>query len=126
MLRHESLVHDDVFAAGPRQSADKPVVLDLDIVDRQQKKRALMGRRAAQRRDLGAEPDPARMIAAAGERPLAAQHIAAIGRHRGAGRGKTGAGERVVSAAPQFTLCLDREMAERNPIGEGSVERPTG
>src|SRR5690242_4580608 len=100
MLRHKGLVHDDIFAAGARETADKPIVIDFDVADRQQKKRAVMRRRSAGLCDKGAESDPARMIAAAGERPSAAQHIAAIGWHRGAGRRKTSAAERVGSAAP--------------------------
>jgi hypothetical protein len=66
------------------------------------------------------------MIAAAGERPLPVQHITVVFRHSSSGRGEAGAGERVVPATPQFALCLDREMAERNAVGEGAIERPSG
>ena len=52
------------------------------------------------RLDKGAKPDPARMVDAAGERPFAVQHKAAIGRDCGAGRGKAGATERIGAAAP--------------------------
>jgi len=50
MLRNESLVHDNVLAASPRQPADKPIIFELDIADRQQKKRsARVGYRRVQR-----------------------------------------------------------------------------
>jgi len=112
MLRYESLVHNDVFAAGPRQPAGEPIILDLDIADRQQKKRPVMGWGVAGRGDEGAESDPARMIAAAGERPFAAEDIAAIRRRGCAGRCKTSAAERIGPIALQLALRLDREMGE--------------
>src|SRR5665213_1406085 len=90
----------DVLAAGARQPIDEPGVDELDIADRQQEERALERRRAAVRRYEGAEINPARPVAAAGERPAAAQGIATRDRRRLAGRGEAGAGEGVFVAAP--------------------------
>jgi len=52
------------------------------------------------------------MIAAAGERPFAAEDIAAIRRRGCAGRCKTSAAERIGPIALQLALRLDREMGE--------------
>src|SRR5689334_13578304 len=100
MLRDEGLAHDDILAAGPRQAADEPIVLDFYVADRQQEKCAVLRPCSARGCDEGAEPGPARMVAAAGEGPFAAQHVAAIRRRRGAGRGKTGTAERIGAIAP--------------------------
>ena len=97
----------------PTEPIDEPVVLDLDIADRQQKERAVIGAAGAGRGgasvgggagrgDHRAEPDPARMVVT----PLANDHLpfSAHSRHRGrggaAGGRETGAAERIGAGAP--------------------------
>src|SRR6516165_8165114 len=100
MRRHKHFARDDVLAPGAREPADKPVVDDLDIADRQQKEGALERRLGVRSLNEGAELDPARGVAAAGEGPGAAQHVPAFGWHGGAGGRETGAGERVLVGTP--------------------------
>ncbi len=100
MAGNKGVLHDDVLAASAAEPIDEPIVFDLDILDGEQKEGAVMRRFRSRRLDDGAEPDPARMVDPAGERPTAAQHKAAFGRDRRPRRGKAGASERVAPIAP--------------------------
>src|SRR3984893_12727135 len=131
---YKHLADDDILAAGPGKAADKPVIDDLAITDRQQEEGTLeglprtpiRGRIGIRGRDEGTELDPARSVASAGERPGAAQHISAVDRDSLAGGSKARAGEWLRVPIPDLALGFDREVGDRSAVGDRAVHRPAG
>jgi predicted ABC-type transport system involved in lysophospholipase L1 biosynthesis ATPase subunit len=89
MPGHENVVDDDRMAARAGKPRDVPIVLVLDIADRQQEKPRILRRQSvdlAVDRDLvavvvdhqRAKRDPGAVVGARGERPEPAQHVAVL------------------------------------------------
>ena len=111
--RHGGILDDERFAARSAQAHDVPVVDDLDLTPRNEEHPRF---RRAGAFGHGAEQEPLRMIAAAGEGPSAAQPMTAGHDLRRAVRRDTRRRDRVGIVVPHLVLRAFRKIADHPAV----------
>ena len=121
---HERVFDHDILAARAAEAGHVPIVVDLIVAARDQKHPGVGRRAVFDRRGNAAERCPLAIIAAAGERPAAAQPKSAINPLDRAGRRQRGRDLDAVVFAPDVLLSLRRKQRQMPVVHADHAEDP--